>query len=295
MSNSEAFSGVFTALATPFLGGSIDFDSLKALVNQQVLGGVSGFVVNGTTAESPTLEWSETKKIFDFVRGVVGPKFPIVLGTGSNSTAHTIKNTMMAEEWGADGALVVVPYYNKPSQEGLYQHFLAVAKSTNLPLTLYNVPSRTITELSFETLVKLQERKNIIGVKEASGNMDYIRSSIDKCKSNFLFLSGDDGTSLRFMSLGGHGVISVVSHLIPKEFVRWVQLAKTDLNQAEVEFSKYENLLRLLYIEANPIPLKSALFHMGIFKSFEVRLPLTALKEEFDSELVMELKKLSLC
>jgi 4-hydroxy-tetrahydrodipicolinate synthase len=275
------FKGVITALITPFSSGKVDYQSLDKLVRFQLAEGVQGFVINGTTAESPTLTDSERKSIFKFVREIVGGRFPLIMGTGSNSTARTIEESKEAEKIGADAILVVVPYYNKPPQRGLLEHFKAVADATSIPNILYNVPSRTITFLELETIKKLSEHPNILGIKEASGNIDFDREIRKHCGESFVMLSGDDGTYDEFMANGGNGVISVASHILPR-----VMLSRKARENKE--------MIDLLFVEANPIPVKMALHLMGLIQSPECRLPLVTLAETQTEKLkkIMKVKGL---
>lgn len=270
--------GVFTALATPFKNGKVDFESLQKLLKHQVENGVQGFVVNGTTAESPTLKSDEVSEIFQFVKKNVPAQMPLIVGTGSNSTQKTIEDSKLAEKMGADALLVVVPYYNKPPQRGLFEHFKAVAGSVNIPVLLYNVPGRTITTLELETIRKLSEHPNIVGIKEATGNIDFARDIRKACGKEFVLLSGDDGTYDEFMSVGGDGVISVASHVIPQAMVK---------TQARAN----KELIDLLFCEANPIPVKMALHQMGLFASAECRLPLMTLSENHTETLKKAMKQ----
>lgn len=257
----KKFKGVITALATPFLRGSVDFESLEKLVQWQLSQGVDGFVIHGTTGESPTVTASEKKEIFDFIKEKVPSSFPLIVGTGSNSTSETIRASQEAEKWGADALLVVVPYYNKPPQRGLFEHFKAVASCVSIPTILYNVPSRTITSLEAETVKKLSEHPNIIGIKEATGDLSFAKQLRSLCGREFLLLSGDDATADDFQKQGGDGVISVTSHLFPAAM-------------KNLSTNTYSELVDLLFTEANPIPLKRALQLMGIIRSGEMRLPL---------------------
>ncbi len=287
----EIFKTTITALITPFLNQKVDYESLENLVKHQILNGVGGFVINGTTAESPTLEQEEVVQIFNFVRSLVGKDFPLVLGTGSNSTLKTIKDSKLAKELGADAALVVVPYYNKPPQRGLVKHFTAVAENVELPILLYNVPGRTITSLSMDSIIELSKVKNIIGIKEASGNIAFAQEIYAKCSKDFILLSGDDGTYVDFLGVGGTGVISVASHIMPLHFANWT---KNGRNNDSIEFSKYKNLIDLLFIEANPIPVKKALQFLGIIKSAELRLPLIELESALGAKLKTEMMRMSI-
>ncbi|AZZ35351.1 4-hydroxy-tetrahydrodipicolinate synthase [Bdellovibrio sp. qaytius] len=289
------FNGAISALVTPFNNGEVDYGSLETLVGYQLQNGISGFVVNGTTAESPTLTSAEVSKIFSQVRSQAGANFPIILGTGSNSTAKTIEATKKASEMGANAALVVVPYYNKPPQRGLVEHFKAVAKNSDVPVILYNVPGRTITSMTVDTIAELAETKNILGIKEATGDIKFDQEIMNRVPKSFLMLSGDDPTYLEFLKLGGKGVISVMSNIITKESARWTQLMTTGkVAEAEADFKKYLKLIGLMYCEANPIPLKWMLYKKGIIKSPEMRLPLVALDSKFHAEITTEMQTLGL-
>jgi 4-hydroxy-tetrahydrodipicolinate synthase len=284
------FKGVFSALVTPFhqVDGvsQVDYVSLEKLVQYQIENGINGFVVNGTTAESPTLKKSEVQKIFSMVRAQVGLNFPLILGTGSNSTETTVTDTIVAEELGADAALVVVPYYNKPPQRGLIDHFKTVARSVDIPIILYNVPGRTITSLDIDSIIELSEFKNIVGIKEASGNLIFDAELKSKIKKDFVFLSGDDGTYLDFLNLGGHGIISVMSNLLTKECIQWTQQVENGQGaEAESSFRSYKKLIDAMYVEANPIPLKWMLHKAGLIASPEMRLPLCSLDQKYYSDI----------
>lgn len=273
------FSGVYTALITPFYNGDVDEVSLRRLVRQQLDAGVHGLVVSGTTGESPTLSADEKKNIFSLIKSEVAGQVPLVVGTGSNSTAATVAATRLAHDWGADAALVVVPYYNKPPQRGLFQHFQKVAEASDLPIILYNVPSRTITRLEKETVVELSRVRGIVGIKEATGDMEFGRALLAECKSGFAITSGDDGSFLSLALLGGAGVISVASHLFAKEFAKWFLQARAGETEPLNEFQRIQELNDFLYCEANPIPLKMALKLTGVIRSAELRLPLVELSE----------------
>lgn len=293
MQSQYSFKGVTSALPTPFLNKKIDYNSLNKLVEFQLKNGINGFVVNGTTAESPTLSWDEVQKIYARVREISGTRVPIILGTGSNSTEQTIETTKKAEALGADAALVVVPYYNKPPQRGLVAHFSEVAQNTKLPVILYNVPGRTITGMSIETIVELAKVKNIFAIKEASGDIELDKNLRMALPGDFVMLSGDDPTYIDFLKLGGSGLISVMSNAITAACAKWTSLSyEKKWAEAEADFAKYKNLIRLMYVEANPIPLKWMLFKMGLFESSEMRLPLVSLDEKFHLEIANELKKL---
>lgn len=261
-----------TALVTPFDQGQVDYASLERLIKHQLQNGINGFVVHGTTGESPTVTNKERKEIFQFIQARVPKDFLLIVGTGSNSTAKTIEATQEAKTWGAQAALVVVPYYNKPPQRGLVQHFLKVSAEGGLPVILYNVPGRTITSLSLESIVQLSEDQNIVGIKEATGDIEFARAIRQSIRRKFLLLSGDDGTYEKFLAVGGDGIISVGSHVLPKEF-------------AAGKVEAHLPLIDSLYLEANPIPVKKALQFMGLLKSAELRLPLVEMSEELAPKL----------
>lgn len=277
--------GMITALVTPFFeNGDIDFESLGKLVQFQLDGGVEGFVISGTTAESPNLSNEEVSKIFRFIKDRVPLDFPLILGVGTNSTQGTIDKIKALEGLDPQAYLVVVPYYNKPSQEGLFQHFKKVAGATEKDILLYDVPGRTVVEISVDTVAKLSEIKNIVGIKDATGDLEklkkYLSSISDK---DFSYLSGDDGTTVDFVALGGHGVISVLSHILPSEF-------KNAMVQGD--FSSYEKICNLLFVEPNPTPVKKALKLMKVIEDDFVRLPLVRMSAENADELTKELSKL---
>lgn len=289
------FNGVISALPTPFENGKVDFLSLKKMLEFQLNNGINGFVVNGTTAESPTLEWDEVEKIFHYVKEISGNKIPIILGTGSNSTSESINKTQKAEKLGADAVLVVVPYYNKPPQRGLKEHFTHVANATELPVILYNVPGRTITSMNLETTLELSKVKNIIGIKEASGDMAFDEALKKQLPKEFVMLSGDDPTYISFLKLGGNGLISVMSNMLTPECSRWSKLANENkFDEAVSDFNRYKKIISQMYVEANPIPLKWMMYKMGLIKSPEMRLPLTALDLSFQNEITNEMKGLGL-
>lgn len=287
----EKLKGVFTALVTPFRQGKVDFESLGRLVDHQLANGIDGFIVNGTTAESPTLQTDEAEEIYRFLRQRTSSKVPLIFGTGSNDTAATVMATQRAYKLGVDAALVVVPYYNKPPQRGLLAHFKTVARSSALPIVLYNVPGRTITALSVETIRELSREENIMGIKEASGQIDLERQIIESCGREFILLSGDDGTYAEFLANGGHGVISVASHILPAAFAEWTMAARQgNFEVAREGIRRYGKLIDLLFIEANPIPVKKALQLMGLIETAELRLPLCEMDAALAEKLKTEMK-----
>lgn len=284
--------GVITALVTPFHRGEVDERSFRRLLQSQLNDGVDGFVVNGTTAESPCLRFGEIERLFEIAREESDGEVLLLLGTGSNCTRRTIEMTQAAVRWGADAALVVTPYYNKPPQRGLVEHFKAIADACNIPIVLYNVPSRTITALSVETVAELAKHPRIAGIKEASGDMKALEQIMEVVPDDFALLSGDDGTCVEFCRRGGHGVIAVASHLIAVEMKEALVRARAGDKQAEEDFKHYNPLIKSLYTEANPIPVKSAVYLRGLIDSSEMRLPLVSLSEEYLAGLRDEMQKL---
>ncbi len=272
----KKITGVFTALITPFQRGEVDFDSLRSLLRKQLDEGIQGFVVNGTTAESPCLSADERVEIFNYVKTEVAGQVPVIMGTGTNSTAETVSRTEEAAKLGAQAALVVVPYYNKPPQQGLFAHFKSVAEHAQIPVILYNVPSRTIARLEIDTILRLSKEKNIIGIKEASGDIHFATKIKAGAPKEFSLLSGDDASFAHFLNAGGDGIISVGSHIFAKEFVA----LQSREQGADKRFEARLETINNLYLEANPIPVKMALYLMGVIKSPEMRLPLTTMSEE---------------
>lgn len=285
--------GVITALLTPFNAkGNVDMKSLENLVKAQIKAGVQGFVINGTTGESPTLEKSEIKDIWQLVKGVAGDKAVMILGTGSNSTKKAIENTKLAVEWKAEAALVVVPYYNKPPQRGLFQHFKTVAEETGAPVILYNVPGRTAVSLSVETTIELSHVKGIIGIKDATGDMKVAEQIKQKCAQSFIKLSGDDGTYAEYMMKGGNGIISVGSHIMPDLFIKITELSHAQkYDQAVLMQNANKDLIDSLYVEANPVPVKKASQLMGLIETAFMRLPLIEAQASTEEKLKFEMRK----
>lgn len=278
-------SGVITALSTPFKNGLVDEASFRKLVQHQLSQGIDGFVVNGTTGESPTLQWPEVKRLYDIVREEAGTRVPVIVGTGLNSTAKTIELSKEANAWRPDAVLVVVPYYNRPPQRGLIAHFKAVADSSKAPVILYNVPTRTVASLDVESVIELAKHPNIKGLKDATGNMEILEDMKGGVPADFSLLSGDDATSVDYCARGGHGVISVSSHVIGREMKDYIARVKSSPEGVLAEYAeKYAAFMKLLYCEANPIPLKAALHWMGLFDSMEARLPLVALDNKFHQD-----------
>lgn len=295
MSSKFNFHGVTSAMPTPFLNKEVDYKSLKKMIEFQLTNGINGFVVNGTTAESPTLKWTEVEKIYTLTREIAGARVPIILGTGSNSTDDTVEKSKKAQDLGADAVLVVVPYYNKPPQRGLEAHFNAVATNINIPVILYNVPGRTITAMTSETIVSLSKTKNIIAIKEASGDVSFDEKLRSQLPKEFVLLSGDDPTYLPFLKIGGNGLISVMSNMMTAQCAKWTAQAKAgQWNEAEEDFARYKKLISLMYVEANPIPLKWMMYKMGLMASPEMRLPLMALDTPHHEVITNEMKSLGI-
>ena len=267
---------LLTAMVTPFNEeGAVNYEQAKKLALALLSSGSEGLVVVGTTGESPTLTHEEELRLFSEVKSAVGERGAVIAGTGSNSTAEALETTREAERIGVDGCLLVVPYYNKPTQEGLYQHFKTIAQSTSLPCILYNVPSRTITSLSAETVIKLSQIDNIIGVKEASGNLEQIGRIISGTREDFLVWSGNDSDTLPMLALGSYGVISVASHLVGNQIKEMIDSFNDGrIAEAAAIHHHLMPLVNALFIISNPIPVKYAVNHVG-FNVGKPRLPLT--------------------
>lgn len=267
---------LITAMVTPFNeAGEVDYKQAKKLALALLDSGSEGILVAATTGESPTLTWEEELRLFAEVRAAVDGRGTVIAYTGSNSTAEALEATKGAERIGVDACLLVVPYYNKPTQDGLYQHFKAIAQSTRLPCILYNVPSRTVISLSADTVIKLSQIDNIIGIKEASGNLDAVSKIISQTRKDFLVWSGNDGDTLPILALGGYGVISVASHLVGNQIREMIDsFINGRTGEAADIHRRLMPLINALFIVSNPIPVKYALNHVG-FNVGKPRLPLT--------------------
>ena len=267
---------LLTAMVTPFNEkGEVDYEQAKKLALALVNSGTDGILVVGTTGESPTLVREEELRLFAEVKSVIGDRGSVIAGTGSNSTAEAMEATREAERIGVDACLLVVPYYNKPTQEGLYQHFKTIAQSTSLRCILYNVPSRTVTNLAPETVVRLSQIDNIIGVKEASGNLDQTAKIISNARDGFIVWSGNDSDTLPILTLGGYGVISVLSHLVGKQIKKMIDdFVGGRITEAASIHRQLVPLVNAMFVISNPIPVKYALNHIG-FNVGKPRLPLT--------------------
>ena len=272
------FTGTYTAIVTPFKNGKLDVPALERLIKWKIKGGVGGIVPVGTTGESPTVDYEEHIEIIKLSVKFAAGKIKVLAGTGGNATSEAIYLTKAAEQVGADGSLQVAPYYNKPSQQGLFQHFHAIARATRLPIVLYSIPGRCGIEIGVETVNHLvHDSVNIVGIKEAGGSCDRVSQLRAALGAKFTIMSGDDSLTLPFMSVGAQGVISVASNVIPREVVHMVKVfAKGNLGAALKLHQKFYPLFKDLFIETNPVPVKAALAMLGVVEE-EYRLPLVAM------------------
>ncbi len=273
------FKGAIVAIVTPFKNGRIDEEALRKLIEFQIEGGTSGIVPCGTTGESATLSHEEHDRVIEITIDAAKKRVPVIAGTGSNSTAEALRLTKHAYEAGADGALIVCPYYNKPTQEGLYQHYKAIAEAVPIPIIVYNIPGRTGINLNPDVLARLAEIPNIVGVKEAAGSIKQMSDIIGLCDPGFDVLSGDDAFTLPLLALGGKGVVSVISNIAPADMANMVKAFEAgDLAKARQLHYKMIPLIDCLFIETNPVPVKAALSMMGLIE-YEMRLPLCKLTQ----------------
>jgi len=271
-------SGAWTALITPFRGGAIDEPALRSLVEMQISGGIRGLVACGSTGETPTLTPDEYVHVLELVVAQAAGRVPVMAGTGTNDTASTLERTRIAERAGASAALIVMPYYNRPTQEGLYQHVRHVAERSDLPIVLYNVPGRTGSDLQPTTVARLAQLETVIGIKEASGDVDRASEIIRRTDPTFAVLSGDDSLTLPIMSVGGRGVISVVSNIAPRAMTSLAAAALAgDFIRARTIHHELLDLCGAMFVETNPVPVKAAAELLGLATS-EVRLPLVSLE-----------------
>ncbi|MDP6978683.1 MAG: 4-hydroxy-tetrahydrodipicolinate synthase [Myxococcota bacterium] len=273
------FEGIYTALITPFRDGKVDEAALRALVERQIAAGITGLVPCGSTGESATLSHDEHNAVIDIVISAADGRVPVIAGTGSNNTREAVALTQHAKEAGATGALLLSPYYNKPTQEGLVAHFEAIADETGLPLVLYNIPGRTASNVLPETIARLAEHECIVGVKEACGDLDQISQLIALCPDDFCVVSGDDSLLLPLLSIGGKGSIAVTSNVAPKQMLDLYGATQAgDFVRAREIHYQLLPLFNALFCETNPIPVKAALALMGLVDD-EIRLPLTTLTQ----------------
>ena len=283
---------LLTAMVTPFNEkGEVDYEQARKLALALLNSGSDGLVVAATTGESPTLSWEEEMCLFTEIKSVMGDRGAIVAYTGSNSTAEAIEATQGAEKIGVDACLSVVPYYNKPSQEGIYQHFKTIAENTSLPIIMYNIPSRVVINMSVDTIVRLSQIDNIIGVKEASGDMGHVAQTLNNAREGFLIWSGNDNDTFHIMALGGYGTIGVVTHLVGKQCKKMIDsILNNDVNGAMTIHRHLVPLVNSLFIQPNPAPLKYALNHIG-FNVGKPRLPLVEPDEKSAAVIRETLKK----
>lgn len=274
------FKGAFTALVTPFANGQIDENAYRQLIEWQITSGINGVVPCGTTGESATMSHDEHKKVIQICVEQVNGRVPVLAGAGSNNTAEAVELARFAKEAGADGALLITPYYNKPTQEGLYQHFQCIAENVSMPFILYNVPGRTGVNLLPATVARLYKNiPDVLGIKEATGDLTQVSQLLEFCGPDFQVLSGDDFTVLPLLSVGGCGVISVVSNILPEKMSHLCQAwFAADLSTAREMHFELAAYSRMMFLETNPIPVKTALSLMGRIRP-DLRLPLVPLSQ----------------
>ena len=288
------FEGIHTALITPFRNGQVDEEALRAHVERQIEAGVDGVVPCGSTGESATLSHLEHRRVVEIVVDAAKGRVPVIAGTGSNSTREAIELTLHAKQAGADGALLLSPYYNKPTQEGIYAHYAAIAEATRFPLVLYNIPGRTASNIAPEIIGRLARLEHVVGVKEASGSLDQMAHVIAKCPADFAVLSGDDSLTLPLLAIGGKGVISTTSNVAPRQMGDLVRLfLKGDLAGAQAIHYALLPLFDALFCETNPIPVKAAAGVLG-WCDPEIRLPLTRIGDANLERLKVVLKDLEI-
>ena len=282
------FKGSNVALITPFKDNVLDEENYIKLINFHIENGTNGLVPAGTTGESPTLNHNEHQKVIEICIKESKGKIPVIAGTGSNSTEEAVALTKHAEKAGADGALVVTPYYNKPTQEGLYQHYKAINDNTSLPIIIYNIPSRCVIDMSVDTMAKLFELKNISGVKDATGDLNRLDQTIKKLGNEFIQLTGEDGLAFEFNKRGGVGIISVTANIAPKLCSEMQMLSKSkkdeDLKKAEIIDKNLQPLHKALFIESNPAPVKYAAKVLGLCTD-EIRLPLVKIQKKTEEQI----------
>ncbi|VUX55636.1 dihydrodipicolinate synthase [uncultured Woeseiaceae bacterium] len=280
------FHGSIVALVTPFdEHDRIDYDALRRLIEFHIGEGTNGLVIAGTTGESATLDIGEHAELIRRAAAMIAGRIPVIAGTGSNSTRQTVDLSLEVADAAIDGYLLVVPYYNKPVQEGLYQHFLAIADAVDKPILIYNVPGRTVADILPETLTRLSDHPNIIGVKDATGDMERMKQHRALIPEEFRYFSGDDFTSLEFLRLGGHGVVTVSGNVAPRQMSDLCRaVAEGEIEKAAEIDDSLQPLNTALFVESNPIPVKWALHEMGLISS-AIRLPLTVYADEFHEQM----------
>ena len=291
------FKGSNVALITPFKNNKLDEENYIKLIDFHLKNGTNGLVPAGTTGESPTLNHKEHEKVIEICIRESNGKVPVIAGTGSNSTAEAISLTQHAEKAGADGALVVTPYYNKPTQEGLYQHYKSINDNTNLPIIIYNIPSRCVIDMSVDTMARLFELKNIVGVKDATGDLNRLDQTIKKLGNEFIQLTGEDGLALQFNKRGGVGIISVTANIAPKLCSDMQKYSKSKSDNEIKEAERIDQILqplhKSLFMESNPAPVKFAAKLLGLCDD-EIRLPLVKVNKETQEEVKKTLKSAKL-
>jgi 4-hydroxy-tetrahydrodipicolinate synthase len=289
------FSGALTAIVTPFRDGEVDERALRDLVEFQIQNGIDGLVPCGSTGESATLTHSEHDQVVKIVIQQARRRVPVIAGTGSNSTAEAIRLTASAREAGADGALMISPYYNKPTQDGIFRHYKTIAAAVDLPIIVYNIPGRTASNIAPETFARLCDLRNIVAIKEASGSMDQISDIKRLCGDRLAILSGDDALTLPMIALGGKGVVATVSNIMPRETHELAAAAlKGDFVRARDIHYKLLPLVRAIFVETNPIPVKQGLAFMGKCTA-EMRMPLTPMSPGPAEKLHTLMKEMRLC
>ena len=291
------FKGSNVALITPFKNNKLDEENYIKLIDFHLKNGTNGLVPAGTTGESPTLSHSEHERVIEICIKESNGKIPVIAGTGSNSTAEAISLTQHAEKAGANGALVVTPYYNKPTQEGLYQHYKSINDNTNLPIIIYNIPSRCVIDMSVDTMARLFELKNIAGVKDATGDLNRLDLTLKKLGPEFIQLTGEDGLAFQFNKRGGVGIISVTANIAPKLCSDMQKYSKSksgsEIKEAERIDQMLQPLHKSLFIESNPAPVKYAAKLLGLCDD-EIRLPLVKIKTETEEKVKKTLKSANL-
>ena len=291
------FKGSIVALITPFKNNSLDEDSYISLIHHHLKSGTSGLVPAGTTGESPTLNHKEHERVIELCVKESKGKIPVIAGTGSNSTDEAISLTKFSEKIGANAALVVTPYYNKPTQEGLYQHYKAINDQCGLPIIIYNIPSRSVIDMSVETMTRLYELKNIVGVKDATGNLDRVDQQLKAMGKDFIQLTGNDDNALEFNNRGGVGAISVTANIAPKLCSQFQALSILNDDKSKKEAKNFDNILQSLhsamFVESNPSPVKFAAKQLGLCDD-AVRLPLVKVTEQTKEIIIKALKSTKL-
>jgi 4-hydroxy-tetrahydrodipicolinate synthase len=285
------FQGAMVAIVTPFRDGQVDETTLRELIEFQIANGTQGIIPCGTTGESPTLSYKEHERVVEIAVEQVNKRVPVIAGTGSNSTEEAIHLTRHAKDAGADGALMISPYYNKPTQEGLYRHFKTVAEKVDIPIILYNIPGRTAVNIEPSTIARLAKIDNIVGIKEAAGSMKQITDIIALCGESFVVLSGEDYLTYPLLCVGGKGVISVVSNIAPRDMADLCNLClEGKFLEAQKVYYRLLPICHAVFYETNPAPVKAALFMMNKIPSEEVRLPLAPMSERNRERLRVELQ-----